>query len=354
MAKEKIDLQLIEELSQASGVSGAESAVRGIVQDALEPYVDLMQVDAMGNLLVRSRMQGPQSRPRIMVAAHLDEVGFMLTSAEGDGCFRFDKVGGIAERYVMGKAVLVGKERIPGLIGLPPVHFSKGKDKRKVISLEKLRIDVGPAQEGAVKVGDRAVYSTPCLQVGNHLMGKAFDDRLGVAILLTLIKNPPSGIDLLAAFTVQEEIGLRGGRTAAHALDPDGAIVLDATPARDFPTWESEHDNAAYNARLGKGAAVYTADSGTISDPRLLQHFIQTAQSQDIPYQLRQPGGGRTDAAMIHRQRAGVPSLSISVPVRFLHTPVSLANLEDIQATLALLRAGLEKFPSDLLRRGER
>lgn len=339
------DYHLIEQLSNAAGVSGAENAVRSLIQEEIGPFVDQAQVDPLGNLLLEKRPSGEAPGIRVLVAAHMDEVGLMLTSKDDEGIYRFAKVGGIPDRFLAGKALWVGQEKISGVIGISPIHFMKGKKKKKIVSAEKLRIDVGSDSSDRVRVGDRAVFATRFKHVGNNMIGKAFDDRLGVALLIALIKHPPQNVHLLGAFTVQEEIGLRGARVAAHALHPDCSIVLDTTPSRDFPSWDEEKENMTYNTRLSKGAAIYVADSGMISDPRLVRHFIQTAEQEDIPFQIRQPGGGRTDAAAIHKQRAGIPSISISVPTRYLHSPASLVKDEDYLATLTLLHKGLETLP---------
>lgn len=350
MTKENMpDLALVETLSDFIGVSGAEGAVRAFVRQEVKPFADELRVDPLGNLLVWCRGKGDGSKVKVMVAAHMDEVGFMLTAKDDKGYYRFAKVGGVQESTLMGKPVWVGKEKVPGVIGIKPVHLTEKKEKKKIIPLKELRIDVGPEQTDRVHVGDRVVFATKFTRMGDALFGKAFDDRLGVAILMALVKNPPQDIDLLAAFTVQEEIGLRGARVAAHTLDPDCSFVLDATPARDFPAWEEEDENMTYNTRLGEGGAIYTADAGTISDPRLVQYLIRVAEDEGLPYQLRQPGGGGTDAAAIHKQRAGIPSVSISVPTRYLHSPVSLVKVGDLQATWALLKAALDGFSADVL-----
>jgi len=174
----------------------------------------------------------------------------------------------------------------------------------------------------------------------SSICAKALDDRLGVANLIELLKNAPPNIDLLAAFTVQEEVGLRGARVAAYAFDPDLALALDCTPANDLPAWDGE-ENSRYNTRLDHGPALYLADRATISDPRLIRHFVETAEAQNINYQFRQPGGGGTDAGAIHKQRAGIPSLSMSVPGRYLHTAASMVRINDWQHTLNLLYAAL-------------
>ena len=172
---------------------------------------------------------------------------------------------------------------------------------------------------GKVKVGDRATFATRFRQVGPSLFGKALDNRLGVATLIELLRHAPENVELLVSFSVQEEIGLRGARVAAFAFNPDLAIAVDSTPAFDLPRWD-ESENSAYNTRLGAGPAIYIADAGTLSDPRLIRHLAQTGESYGIPYQFRQPGGGGTDAGAIHRVRTGVPSVSVSIPGRYAHT----------------------------------
>jgi endoglucanase len=180
------------------------------------------------------------------------------------------------------------------------------------------------------------------------LRGKALDNRLGVATLIELVKHTPPNIDLQAAFTVQEEVGLRGARVAAFAFNPDLAIVLDSTPAYDLPAWDAD-ENARYNTHLGAGPAIYVADSGTLSDPRLIRYFIETAEENEIPYQVRQPGGGPTDAGTIHRVREGIPSISVSVPGRYHHSPAAIVRLSDWQHTWNLVATALSRLTPDVL-----
>lgn len=340
-------LSLLERLSNACAVSGDEGEVRKIVLEEVTPYVDEVKVDAVGNVLAVKHSQSETQRGKVMLDAHMDEVGFMIIQDEGDGIFRFDTVGGLDERQLVGKAVWVGKEHIPGVIGAKPVHLTKPEEHKSPITLDTLRIDVGPGSN-KVKVGDRAVFATRFRQQGSNLFGKALDNRLGVATLIELVRHAPPDLELLAAFTVQEELGLRGARVAAYTFNPDLAIVIDSTPAYDLPTWDGT-ENTAYNTRLGAGPALYVADAATLSDPRLVRYLAQVADQLDIPYQFRQPGGGGTDAGAIHKQRAGIPSVSVSVPGRYPHTAMGLARVEDWQDTLTLLFAALERLPADLL-----
>ncbi|MBT3392236.1 MAG: M42 family peptidase, partial [Chloroflexi bacterium] len=322
----EIDLQLLEKLTNACAVSGDEEAVRKIVLAEIEGHADEIRTDALGNVLATKAGTSSGARPRVMIAAHMDEVGFMLTSDDGDGLFRFEAVGGLDERQLVGKPVLVGAEEIPGVIGAKPIHLTTAGERQKAIPINSLRIDIG-SNGAKAKPGDRATFATRFekISASSHasIRAKAIDDRIGVASLITLLKNAPPNIDLLAAFTVQEEVGLRGAGVAAYAFNPDLAVALDSTPAMDLPVWDGE-ENIRYNTRLGAGPAIYVADAATLSHPRLIEHFRQSAEAASIPYQIRQPGGGGTDAGAIHRQRAGIPSISISVPARYIHTAAAI------------------------------
>jgi len=339
-------IRMLERLTNACAVSGDEGAVRKIVLEEVEELADEVRVDALGNVLVTRRGQG-KARLAVMLAAHMDEVGFMLTHSQGEGVYRFEMVGGIDVRQLAGKSVWVGGGKVPGVIGSKPIHLAKAAERKKTISLDSLRIDVG-SEEQKVKVGDRATFATSFKRLGPSLLAKALDDRLGVAALIELLKHAPPNVDLLAAFTVQEEVGLRGARVAAYALDPDLAIVLDCTPAMDLPSWDEE-ENIRYNTRLGAGPAIYVADRATLSDPRLIRHLVTAAEAEGIPHQFRQPGGGGTDAGAIHRQRSGIPSVSVSVPGRYLHTAASLVRLEDWRNMVSLIHAALRRLSPQVL-----
>jgi endoglucanase len=343
-------IKLLERLSNACAVSGDEGEVRKIVLEEVRSHSDDVKVDALGNVLVAKR--GTGERPlRVMLAAHMDEVGLMLTYDMGDGIFRFDTVGGISPSDLPAKAIWVGKDHVPGVIGLKPLHLGDTDEHKRPIGLDDMRIDVGP-EAGKVKVGDRAAFATTFIQQGPSLRGKALDNRLGVATLIELIKHAPPQIDLQAAFTVQEEIGLRGARVAAYSFNPDLAIILDSTPAYDLPAWDVD-ENVRYNTRLGGGPAIYVADSGTLYDPRLVHYLRDLAEAQGIPYQIRQPGGGGTDAGAIHKQRVGVPSVSVSVPGRYHHSPASIVRLSDWQHTMNLVATALYQLTFEVLA-GER
>jgi tetrahedral aminopeptidase len=341
-------IRLLERLCNACGVSGNESEVRKIVLEQVNAFASEVHVDALGNVLAIRR--GLVRQPiRVMVAAHMDEVGMMLIHDEGEGIFRFDIIGDLNVAYLPGKPVLIGKEHVLGVIGYPiyfPDETEAEEHPASKIPRGSLRIDVSPDNAKRVKIGDYATFSTAFCRLGPSLRARAMDDRIGVATLIELLRYAPPNIDLMAAFTVQEEAGLRGAQVAAYALDPDLALVLDCTLANDLPIWEGEpplvrRENTLYNTHLGEGPAIYISDASTIHDPRLIRHLIQTAEQQHIPYQIRQPGSGETDASAVQIQRAGIPSVSLSVPGRYIHTPATIIRLEDWKNCLRLAYAAL-------------
>lgn len=338
-------LKLLEKLCNAIGVSGDEGEVRKIVLEEIKPYADEVKVDALGNVLAVKRGRGAK-RPRVMLDAHMDEVGFFIVADEGEGIYRFDTVGGIDVRHLVGKQVLVGKDRTPGVIGGKPVHLMEGDEYTRKVPLDALRIDMGLG--GKAKVGDRAGFATKFRRVGQSIMSKAIDDRIGVATLIELLKHAPSNIDLCAAFAVQEEIGLRGAKVAAQYFQPDMGIAIDSTPANDLPVHDGG-ENIAYNTRLGHGPAIYIADGSTFHDQRLVRFLSEVGDAEKIPYQFRQPGGGGTDSGAIQRALAGIPTVSVSVPHRYTHSPVSISRVDDWKNTLALFHAALKKITPALL-----
>jgi putative aminopeptidase FrvX len=349
-------MAFLRALTEAVGVSGDEEEVRRLVREQVEPLADEIRVDALGNLLA-IRRGSARRRLKVMLSAHMDEVGLMVTGVEPDGALHVACVGSIAPHHLAGKAFWVGRGRVPGIIGLTPPHLLRGMEPRPRLAVDHLRLDIGvQTREDAlerVRIGDRASFATALTRMGDCVSAKALDDRLGVAILVELFGAAPPNIDLMAAFTVQEEIGLRGAGVAAHSLDPELAIAIDSAPARDLPTWDGA-ENTAYNTRLGQGPAIYTADRATVSDQRLLDHFESTARAARLPFQLRQPGGGSTDAGAIHRARKGIPAISVSVPVRYPHSPAGLIRVDDWRNTALLLHAALVRLSAEILERRRR
>ncbi len=356
---------LLERLCNATAVSGDEKEVRTIVLEQLrnngQPLADEIRVDPLGSVYAVRHARGTDNPLRVMLDAHMDEVGFLIVSDEDDGLYRFVKIGGIDDRILPGKMVLVGKDNLPGVIGAKAIHLMEHGEMENKISVDALRIDIGPGG-GKVKPGDRATFATRFRSSGPSFIAKALDNRLGCATLLELLRaasqsNALDHLELLFAWSVQEELGGRGARVAAYALDPEVAIAIDSTPAYDLPPHDAGEDraleNAVYNTRLGCGPAIYLADSSTLADPRLARQLMQTGEDLQIPYQIRQPGGGGTDAGAIHRVRAGIPSISVSVPGRYAHTAAAVARRSDWDNTLALVWNALARMDRSLIA-GER
>ena len=341
------ELALLTKLCNAVSVSGDEQEVRAIVTEELRDFADVTKVDAMGNVLVRREGKG-LDRVRVMIAAHMDEVGFMIVNDEGDGVFEFRVIGGVDPRQLVGKPVTIGRDHIPGVIGAKAIHLTTPEERKQVLKVDQLRIDIGPGGNSKVKVGDRGTFATKLVVLGPSIRSKALDDRLGVFNLIQLVKNAPENVDLLAAFTVQEELGLRGAKIAAFSFDPEIGIAMDSTPANDLPDYDG-NENTSHNTKLGDGPAIYIMDRGTIGDQRLIKWLIESADSEKIPWQFRQPGLGGTDAGEIHKTRAGVPSVSVSVPQRYLHSPAGLIRIEDELNTLKLIHTALTRLDRSIL-----
>ncbi len=343
-------IELLKKLTEASGVSSTEKEVRLLIRDLISDHVDEWHVDAIGNLIARKSGTGEYDI-RIMLDAHMDEVGLMVSEIDSNGYLKFEKVGGIDDRTLLGKAVSVGPQKIYGVIGARPIHLLKANQRKSVVKHEAMRIDIGAKNKsgaaGAVKLGDTVTFVTTYEEFGPTALGKAFDDRAGCAVLIELLQSDPYPFDLIAAFTVQEEVGLRGAQVAAYGIEPDAAIVLECTPAYDLP---SKHDMSP-NVALGKGPAIYVMDGVTIQDPRLVSHITSTADANGIPYQIRQPGGGGTNTAVIQPTHGGVPAATIAVPGRYAHTPSMMINLEDYANIVRLVEAALRTITPQVIRR---
>ena len=342
--------ELLKQLTEAVGVSGDEKQVRLLIRDLIADHVDDWRVDTMGNLLVTKRGDGSSSL-RVMVDAHMDEVGLMVTGIDRDGTLKFTGVGGFDDRALLGKVVEVGPKRLTGVIGARPIHLLKRSNVRSIVRSDAMRIDIGAKNKdeaaGKVKPGQTAAFVTRYEEIGDCAIGKAFDDRAGCAVVIELLRRQRFPFDLVAAFTVQEEVGLRGAGTAAYSVKPDAALVIECTPAYDQPNEEDVSPNVA----LGRGPSVYVMDRGTIQDPRLVSHITRTAAAEGIPFQIRQPGGGGTNTAVIQRAGSGVPAATIATPARYVHSPVSMINLSDFGHVVELAEASLRRLTAGVLAR---
>ncbi len=341
---------ILEQLSNAPGVSGNEEAVRKIVLNAIGSHVDQCRVDTLGNVLAVKNGRRAKRSFKVMVAAHMDEVGFIITGHDANGGLRFKPVGGIDNRVLPGKMVKVGPEQIPGVIGAKPIHLLEEEEEARAVKADAMLIDIGVAsKEGALKavpVGQYAHFATRFLRLGPTVTGKAFDDRAGCAVLIELLKGAPFDFDLHAAFTVQEEVGLRGAQVAAFTIAPDCAFILEGTICDDGP----KDKDISPTTQLGHGPALTIMDRSVLVNRSLVDHLIATAESARIPYQFKQPGLGRTDAGVTARSKAGVPSVVMAIPCRYIHSPVSMLALSDFRNTLKLLRAGLARLKPDTVK----
>jgi len=346
---------LLKELSEARGVSGNEAAIRDIILNAVKGQVDEYRIDALGNLIclqkARRQAQGERSPRKVMVAAHMDEVGFVITGINGDGTLRFGKVGGIDDRILPSKQVLIGQESVPGVIGYRPIHLIPRAERERAVDTSKAAIDIGATSKGGaeklVKLGDYATFRTAFEVLDESglrtVKGKALDDRVGCAVLVELLKGDYA-FDLYAAFTAQEEAGLRGARVAAYATNPEVAFVLEGTVCDDLP----KKKDLSPVTEVGKGPVITFMDRSFVADRRLVKLLVDTAKRLGIPYQFKQGTVGGTDAGAIHLTREGVPSAAVSVPVRYIHAPVSLLSLIDLDYTVRLMRETLHTLEGGL------
>lgn len=342
----------LEQLSNAFGVSSVEDEVRQIIIEAVKPYADEWRVDTMGNLFVtrRCRTATPIQPPRrVMVTAHMDEVGFMISKVTSEGHLKFNTIGGFDPRVLLGKAVVVGQERVPGVIGFKPVHLLNDNEYRRVGDIDSMYIDIGALGKaaGSVKPGDFATFATRFDYLGGQrrrrqdrglVKGKAFDNRAGCAVILELLKADYP-VDLVAVFTVQEEVGLRGARVAAYTAAPDLAFVLECTATDDLPA--DDEDTPRGSPRLGEGPAITVLDRSFVANRPLVDLLIETANAEGIPYQFKRPGIGGTDAGAVHLTREGVPSAVVSIPARYIHAPAAVLDLADFWHTVKLMQTSL-------------
>jgi endoglucanase len=344
---------ILKELSIATGVSGKEDAVRKIILNAIDGHAEDIRIDTLGNVTAIKKGTG-KNLPRVMIAAHMDEIGFMVMGFDSSGLIRFTNIGGVDDRILPGLRVKIGDKGLPGVIIWTPIHLNHDQNVKK---LSDLRIDIGATSKdsvsGKLKRGDRIGFDSKFMEIGEKMLrGKAFDDRAGCALLIELLQGGPYPVDILAAFTVQEEIGLRGAKVVAQTLKPDIAFVLETTPAHDAPNPTADiddDDDVNPSAELGAGPAFTVMDRSMITQPRILNFLRRTAESNHIPYQLKSLTGGGTDAGAIHLSEAGVPAGVISVPCRYIHSPSAFMHRDDYQNAFKLTQAVLHEISFDVV-----
>jgi putative aminopeptidase FrvX len=337
----------LEKLSNACGVAGREEEVRNLMIKLLAPYADEVTVDRMENVVAVKK--GKKGKPKVMLAAHMDEVGLMVKTISKEGFLQFAKMGGIDDRILLAQKVIVYTEKavLPGIVGSKPPHIQKEEERKKIVAYDELFIDVGAgnredAKAMGVKVGDPVGFDVKYTKLGKDIvMGKAFDNRAGCAVMIEALKQlGETDCTVYAVGTVQEEVGLRGAGTAAFGLDPDVGIALDVTVAGDVPGVR-EFDTSV---KMGKGPTLTVTDAGLITHPKVLRWLIDTASENKIEYQLETGLPGTTDAARICLTRQGIPSGTISVPARYIHSPVGLISLKDAENSAKLAAAAVQKI----------
>ena len=353
----KSELSLIRELSELFGPTGCEDEVAAYIEGLLPDLADSFCRDRMGNVIALCRMGdvAASDRKKVMISAHMDEVGVMVTEICEDGLLRFDTVGGIHVSVLEGRKVTLGDEtkRICGVVASKAIHHKKKEDRNKPTPINKLYIDIGAADreeaEKRIGVGDFGTFDSEfyCFGKDGWLMkGKALDDRMGCAAMLAVMeflrKNPiEKNLDLYFCFTVREEIGLSGAKTAAAKIAPDYAIVLESTAVADLP----EVDEAKRVSALGGGMAISLMDRSTIYGRAFVDRALSLAKERGISAQIKRYVSGGNDAGSIHKTGVGVKTLALSVPTRYLHSPSCVASIADYRAgrdlTEALLRYGL-------------
>ncbi|MDD2431278.1 MAG: M42 family metallopeptidase [Firmicutes bacterium] len=317
--------ELLQRLTQAYGPSGSEDKVREIIKAELPGYET--KTDALGNLIVEKK----GSKNKIMFSAHMDEIGIIVTHIDKEGFLRFDFVGGVNPFHLPGERVEF-KNGTLGVIGLEKL------DKISDLTKANLYIDIGAENKEEamklVRVGDFASFTSPFIDLGNKVVSKAMDNRSACAVLIKLMQElPETQNHIVAVFTVQEEVGLRGARTAAFGVDPDYGIALDVTATGDTPK------AMTMEVGLGKGAAIKVKDNSLLTHPYVKDKLIELAEQNNIPYQMEVLEFGGTDAGVIHLSRSGVPSGVISIPCRYLHGRSEMLDTRDLEAALALAKA---------------
>ncbi len=321
---------LTKKLVEAYGPSGNEETIAKLIQEEIRPYADDVRVDALGNVIAHKKGNGK----KVMMAAHMDEIGVIVTHIDQNGFLRFSNLGGLSPAVLMGERCVFAN----GTVG---VFGSEKLDSIKDLELAKMFVDIGAKDraeaETKVQIGDTAGAYRECTDLGNRMVAKSMDDRIACVILIEAMKQIKSTVnDLYFVFTVQEELGIRGARTAAYGVSPDYGIAIDVTRTGDTP------NSITMEVALGNGPAIKVKDSSLICHPKVKQLMVDTAKREEIKYQMEVLEAGGTDSGAIHLTKDGVPSGVISVPCRYIHTPSEMVDMGDVAGCIQLLTAILE------------
>ena len=336
-----VDARLFKKLVTTPGISGREERIRAAVREEIEDLVDEVAVDRLGNLMAIRK----GSEPRIMISAHMDSIGFLVSHVDDQGFLRITPVGGFDPRTLVMQRVLVsGKQDYLGLVApaTKPIHLLNEDERKKPLNLEDLFVDLMLSAEEVkanVAIGDPVSLVREPIVTERAVCAPYLDDRLGVYVLIEALRRATdTSAEICAVVTVQEEVGLRGAQTGAFGVAPDLGVALDVTIAGDLPGADKSQQVSAQ----GEGVAIGVMDSGSISDPRLVRRFKELAESHDIAHQMEILPRGGTDAGGIQLSKEGVPVITISIPVRYVHTVNEMAATADIDATVEVVARFLE------------
>jgi tetrahedral aminopeptidase len=340
-----MNIDLLRRLSEARGVPGQEDEIRQIVADELRDLCDL-RVDAMGNLICTKKPTKGSVGPKVMIAAHMDEIGFVVKYIEDKGFLRLHTLGGFDFRQLASQRVIVNTKNgpIPGLLMMSakPKHLLGASEPESAKSMDDFFVDIGMSGDdakAAVEIGDMVTMDRNFQEMGDLVTGKAMDDRLAVFVMIEAVKAlGDHACEVVAVATVQEEIGLRGATASGSAIQPDIVVALDVTLANDIPGLSE----SLYCTRLGQGTAIKILDSSLICHPLLVKHFRSVAEQYSIPYQMELLTAGGTDAGGVQRLNGGIPAFTLSIPTRYIHTVNETSHKGDIQASIDLLARYLE------------
>jgi putative aminopeptidase FrvX len=341
-----MNIQLLKRLSESLGPPGTEDEPRSILRRELEPFADEVRIDKLGNIFFTHK--GKQKSPKLMIAAHTDEVAVLISYIEDTGVLRFYPWG-IVDGLLLGQRFKMNgkKGTLYGVVGSKPPHVMNEQERKKPVPADQLFIDIGASsrEEAEIKgafVGMAGVFDTEFRELGNdYVMGKALDDRAGCFVLAEVfkwLKDQPYNV--VAVGTVQEEVGLRGSRTAAWQVDPDFGLALEGTFAVDMPGVAPHQQSAS----LKQGPVVTVADRSVIVHPQVLRGLIDAAESEGIPYQFKKVPTGGTDAGSIHLTKAGIPSGTVACPCRYIHGPAAITTLKDLENTIKLVKAFIKQI----------
>ena len=331
---------LLEKLSNSISPTGFEGEVRIFLKDIISDYVDELKVDRMGNIIAHKKGSGP----KILIDAHMDEIGFIITGFNEDGTLKFSTLGGVNAKVIPSKVVYIGEDMIPGVIGIKPIHLQPRDERSKGLKISDFSIDIGANSKDEAKkyiqLGEFAIFDTLYGKLGDgFIKGKSFDDRIGCAVLVEILKDNYN-CDLYASFSVQEEVGDRGAKVSAYQVNPDIGIAIEGTICADLPNVEK----SLMATELCKGPAISIMDRTSIFNEDIANDLIKVAVDNNIPYQRRKAVSGGNDAGAIQSSNNGAKVATLSVPCRYIHSSISVASVDDYQNTIKLLNAYLKTF----------